>query len=482
MALELVGSVFTGITSTYSLAFNTVHPVFYGYVPYWSIILTALFLSPITVILPQVLKGTLTWPRKKDIPNVWTISGKRYDLTPFLKEHPGGAHVLERARGSECTGLFESYHIFVSRDTLFQMMAKYELHDGVEADKPAMVYHDAFYGELKQMVRDHFRGKGKAAHKMTTPHLCLCFAAWVLMHCLNYHMITNNAIWCIPPIGCLAWYMTGNVMHDASHNALVPQKWLNRLMSVAAFPYGINQGGWQIQHVLSHHVFVNEEKDVDLYHYDPMMTTSVPHAGKINWFLHSLRVAWLCSSAVAHLCIVVPYGLLVGHVDPAHGHRMYDRMENIEYLRAILRGQLILEVICQFLYFYTIYRLQGFIPGMLFWMCVQVIAGYLFSFFTQVSHLQEECFLDPKRKDELSFAKRQIFSSLDFAPESFFWGHVSGGLNTQAIHHCFPSVSAMHLRDMAPQFRIICKKNGVPYKEAPSLRSFVWGCFSFANL
>merc|ERR1712232_1215222 len=130
---------------------------------------------------------------------------------------------------------------------------------------------------------------------------------------------------------------------------------------------------------------------------------------------------------------------------------------------------------------YFIYQMQGFVHGFCFFLSVIVVVSYLFSFFTQVSHLQQECFLDEKKRDELSFAKRQVLSSMDFAADSFWWGHISGGLNTQAIHHCFPSVSAMHLREMYPKFRVICKKHGVQLKEASSLWSFVWGFISLAN-
>lgn len=89
--------------------------------------------------------------------------------------------------------------------------------------------------------------------------------------------------------------------------------------------------------------------------------------------------------------------------------------------------------------------------------------------------------MDEQEKEKLSFAKRQVLSSLDFSADSSFWGHVSGGLNTQAIHHCFPSVSAMHLRDIYPQFRKVCLKHGVKLKEASSLSAFLWGFVEFSN-
>jgi len=127
------------------------------------------------------------------------------------------------------------------------------------------------------------------------------------------------------------------------------------------------------------------------------------------------------------------------------------------------------------------YCQHGFVKGICVQMSIYTISSFLFAFFTQTSHLQEECFLDGKGFETLSFAKRQVATSMDFATDSPFWGHVSGGLNTQAIHHCFPSVSAMHLRALYPRFRKVCKEHGVELKEARSLSDFVWGFVQFAN-
>merc|ERR1712187_515412 len=77
-------------------------------------------------------------------------------------------------------------------------------------------------------------------------------------------------------------------------------------------------------------------------------------------------MGYLLSTAVVHLQVVVPYGLVVGNVDPAHGHRMYDRMKPIEHFRALLRWELIAEFGLQVLYYYGIYRMQGFVPALCF--------------------------------------------------------------------------------------------------------------------
>lgn len=511
-------------------------PLYWVFLPYWSIILVALFLSPFTVLLPQWWQGRLSFPSEDGVPNEWLIHGKKYDLRSFYDVHPGGKWVLRAAKGSDCTGLFESYHVFLDRNVLLRMLAKYEIRESVadvpkgmkaepdavaggDADsdgtatsvadedegstassaggavEPAavaaatspnqeIVYSDPFYEDIKNMVRDHFKGKGKGAHKMSWGHIGYCFLAWSAMWFCIYLLLVRDATWTTPLIGILSWYLTGNVMHDASHNAFVNSPWLNRLFSRAAFPYGVSACCWHIQHVMSHHVHTNEEVDVDLYHWEPLI--SFEHGRSkgrttLNPVLHGIRILYMCATPIIHLNFIVPYGLIFGQVDPLIDHSMYDRIPAIKHHRATLKWEIIIELGMQILYFCVAGKYHGFLKGLWIQMSTFVIASYLFVFFTQVTHLQEECFLTEEERTKLSFAERQVATSKDFATESAFWGHVSGGLNTQALHHVIPSVSAMHLRALYPKFRQVCKKHGVEVKVAPSMGEFLWGLVTFAN-
>lgn len=47
--------------------------------------------------------------------SLWTIHGMDYDLSDFVKRHPGGKESILLGRGRDCTALFESYHPFTNR-------------------------------------------------------------------------------------------------------------------------------------------------------------------------------------------------------------------------------------------------------------------------------------------------------------------------------------------------------------------------------
>jgi len=479
----MIGSVLSAVWLFYGEVFSYVHPVFWVYVPYWSLIVGAFCLSPLTVLLPEYLKGRLDNPFKTlDEPDVWIVHGRKYNLRLFMKIHPGGEFVLRAGKGSDITGLVESYHVFIDREVILQMLDKYEIVDEGHRQEPLAVAvpADPFHEDLKQMVRDHFKGQPRGAHKMTYPHLALSGVVWLAMMYFTYLMLVTEAKWTIPVIGLCEWYVGANVFHDASHNAVVMNPRLNRILSFIVFPWGFNVHAWRIQHVVSHHVHTNGHEDVDLFHFSPFMTLKKGE-GTIPQALHYLRVVLLCAFVYPHLTFAVPYGLLFGHVDPLHGHKMYDQFSFGDKYRRQLRGDIALEVLAIVAFLCLVFRIQGFVKGLCFYLSVNVVTSYLFSFFTQVSHLQEECFLDPLEKSKLSFMRYQASTSMDFAADSFFWGHVSGGLNTQTIHHCLPSVSAMHLRSLYPKFRQVCMRHGVQLKEATSLIAFVWGFIQVSN-
>lgn len=43
-----------------------------------------------------------------------------YNITPYMKFHPGGVPQLKRAAGIDCTTLFMKYHAWVNADALLE--------------------------------------------------------------------------------------------------------------------------------------------------------------------------------------------------------------------------------------------------------------------------------------------------------------------------------------------------------------------------
>ncbi|GMH19003.1 hypothetical protein Nepgr_020844 [Nepenthes gracilis] len=53
--------------------------------------------------------------------SMWTVlKGRVYNISPYMKFHPGGADMLMKAVGKDCTSLFNKYHAWVNAEFLLE--------------------------------------------------------------------------------------------------------------------------------------------------------------------------------------------------------------------------------------------------------------------------------------------------------------------------------------------------------------------------
>ncbi|KNA16487.1 hypothetical protein SOVF_088840 [Spinacia oleracea] len=53
--------------------------------------------------------------------SMWTVlQGRVYNISPYMKFHPGGVDMLMKAVGKDCTSLFNKYHAWVNADFLLE--------------------------------------------------------------------------------------------------------------------------------------------------------------------------------------------------------------------------------------------------------------------------------------------------------------------------------------------------------------------------
>ncbi|KAJ3704527.1 hypothetical protein LUZ61_008232 [Rhynchospora tenuis] len=53
--------------------------------------------------------------------SIWTVlKGRVYNISPYLKFHPGGLDMLMKAAGKDCTSLFNKYHAWVNAEFLLE--------------------------------------------------------------------------------------------------------------------------------------------------------------------------------------------------------------------------------------------------------------------------------------------------------------------------------------------------------------------------
>nr|GMC79781.1 cytochrome B5 domain-containing protein RLF [Ipomoea batatas]GMC84485.1 cytochrome B5 domain-containing protein RLF [Ipomoea batatas] len=53
--------------------------------------------------------------------SMWTVlKGRVYNISPYMKFHPGGVDMLMKAVGKDCTALFNKYHAWVNAEFLLE--------------------------------------------------------------------------------------------------------------------------------------------------------------------------------------------------------------------------------------------------------------------------------------------------------------------------------------------------------------------------
>jgi fatty acid desaturase len=449
----------------------------------WVLSFTVVVINWMGIAIPTLLFNRKT-KRTKTLPSsVWTIHGKKYDLSSFSAKHPGGAWALELGRNRDCTGLFESYHHFADRNRLTKTLACYEIKEADSNQKPVeypdgadnttgLVFNDPFHEDVKNMVRKHFEGK---SCKMKPWWAVLQISLICLEAYFGYMFFQgSNAALVVLPI--LGWLLTCNVSHDGSHFAVSKKPWINSLASYAAMPMTYASTSWHIQHVVQHHVYTNDEDDVDLYHFLPLVRVSRATQWASRFQLQLMTFMLVLPTAVGHLMFVVPMDLLTGQIDAMTGTQRYDQCNNLEDFVVRNRKHLIFELaICLSwgaMAFYTFGFLEGGRRLTISW----GISSYLFMIITQGAHLQEECMVG---KEDKSWAKRQARTSLNFKSDSVLWLFLTGGLNLQSLHHVAPAVGSSHLIDLWPEYRKICEKHGVVLKEVKNVSEFFRGFLSW---
>ena len=379
----------------------------------------------------------------------------KYDLDEFVTRHPGGKVAILLGKDIDATALFESYHIGKSRARALAVAHQYRVSEEISF-VPQM---SNFKQDLDAMLEEHFSKKSRHASWF---HMLLCFILFLLTFYLWISWAKGD-IFSTFMLPFVSWLFIVNTSHDASHFAFSKHASVNFLLMFTSLPLVYNPMTWLYQHVIAHHTFVNEaEHDVDLQHFAPVRL----HKNSVHSVQPSIANILKLFLVGIHLNIGVP--LFVAGILPQSIYKSL--YQPAIWLPLGLKGRRIqmlslLGPISTFAYVVTSCIMRGsFCKGVLFASIPLGIMSILFVAVTQISHIQNDA---QELKDD-DFFKAQVESSVDYSSTSYVVSFLTGGLNTQSIHHVFPGVASCHYTKLFPKFRQICKKHDVRLNERTS--------------
>ena len=331
-----------------------------------------------------------------------------------------------------------------------------------------------FYKELNQRVTAYFASREMERSGNDKMMFKLFFYFMLDLICYAV-MITSTDVtlfYCSYVLLGISVLLTAfNISHDAAHGVAVKSKfWNGFLFSLSFNLLGNNAYVWGKNHVESHHLYTNVEgSDIDVLN-NPLvrMTFNQP----LRWF-H--RYQWIYVPFL-YLFYTINWFFLRDTlmIFNLSSRTITVKISKFEVLKLV-----------GFKLFYIGYMIALPIYLLPFdWQTIAlafILSHFVISIFfvavLTVAHLSDYVVHpepDHHNQLDMSWAKLQLVTSVDYHAESKFLNFILGGFNAHAVHHLLPNVCHVHYPAIVPIFKELAKKYKLPYMDmsyAESLRA-----------
>lgn len=401
------------------------------------------------------------------------IDGNVYDVSKFVPSHPGGAMIYVKA-GGDCSQLFDAYHPIRARKVLPKYLVGHvtDFSNQENPEKIVMYQDDSeFYTTMKRRVEAHFKKHNKdprfhpEMYAKSAIILAMVLLSWYVAFFVSAKLETAFS----PLVAFLAAVSFGfwraevgvSIQHDANHGSYCKNGTLCYLMGLTLDLVGASSYNWKQMHVNGHHAYTNlADYDLDVRVNEADIRRVSPQQPWHKWHVYQ------------HAYLGFLYGLL----------SIKSMVDDFKMMRELRLGPTVFTPALpkERAIFYggkafSLMLVLGVPVALSPWGAVAAFGLYLVEEFAcgwtlammfQVAHVTEKAAW-PQVKDDgkvdMGWASSQVATTVNFAPRSWFWTHISGGLNHQIEHHVFPGVCHCHYPFIAPVVEETCKEFDVPY-------------------
>ena len=366
----------------------------------------------------------------------YKIHDKLYDLTDFVKIHPGGQDMFNNLKSDlNITPMLYTYH--KNPKTLLTLLPKYEIPMTPHRIKFDMNYTYDNYCELKKLVYAEIQEKkiplywAKQEIAYNASLLALYLGVWTYCFC----NASDLSHWWFVLLAFMNNGICNLIFHESSHYCSFKNQTINNYLTLCTYPLMV-ESCWKYNHNYSHHSFTNTEHDVDFAFPNAIVRHSATQ--QHNWYnkYQSLYIFLLFQITCFHK------GLFF----------------------SIKRSGL---------YNWVCFPLLVFVFGAYKIIAWYALSGLLFTFIAQLSHIQSEC-IQPGMEKKNDYLYNQVSSSMNYKTSDPITRAISFGLDIQIEHHLFPNIPHSSLRKIQPIVRNYCDKNDIPYNENPSIFSSIY--------
>ncbi|MCD7465940.1 Delta 8 Fatty Acid Desaturase [Datura stramonium] len=395
--------------------------------------------------------------------DLWiSIQGKCYNVTDWVKEHPGGDIPIRSLAGQEATDAFIAFHPGSAWKYLDKFFTGYYLKD-YEVSEVSKDY--------RKLCTD-FAKAGMFEKKGHGVIYSLCFVTLLMSLSFCGVLLSDNFLVHMLSGGILgfSWMQISYLGHDSGHYLIMTTRGFNKLAQILTGNCltGISIAWWKWTHN-AHHVACNSlDHDPDLQHL-PVFAVSTKFFKSLNssfyereltfdslakFFVSYQHFTYYPIMCVARVNLFVQTLLLL-----FSKRKVPDRALNI------------LGVLVFWTWFpLLVSALPNWTERVLFVLISFCVTSLQHIQFT-LNHFAADVYVgQPEGND---WFEKQTSGTIDIACFSWMdWFY--GGLQFQLEHHLFPRLPRCHLRKVSPIVQDLCKKHNLPYRSLSFYEANVW--------
>ena len=372
----------------------------------------------------------------------YKIHDKLYDLTEFVKIHPGGQDMFNNFKpDTDITPMIYTYH--KNPKSILTILPKYEvpIPDNIVIQYDTNYSYDS-YCELKKVVYDEIQEKKIPVFWTNQEIAYNAFMLSIYLGTWGYSFWSANNIsyWWMIFLSFLNMGFGALVFHETSHYTGFKNQTLNNVVSHLLIAPIMTTKDWKYSHNYLHHSFTNTEYDSDFE--DPKYI--IRHS---NNHIHNFHHKFQYIYAYILFCLGA---FLKGP------------------LNSIINKRWNIVLFCIILYRFSYINT----------LILYCVTGFLFLVISQLSHIQHECIqINTEKKND--FLYNQVISSMNYKIYDPITRFICFGLDIQIEHHLFPNIPHSSVRKIQHIVRNYCNKNDIPYIEKSGVISMIYSYTSY---
>lgn len=404
------------------------------------------------------------------------VDGVVYDIAGFSLVHPGGDKVIRAAGGTDASALFHSMHPLHLDPSKSRLLQQYRIGNFCpkSGEHPVIIPQYTFQSEFATDLKTRVRRVMGSTKWFAPPQFWIRSTVILLLTVWSeYQWIIHGTMFYGLAVGVIHACIGLSIQHDASHGAISTSPFVNEVLAYGADLIGNSRWIWFQQHILWHHPYTNHiGLDGDAQSAEPALlfhdySTKMPQGGWWHRFQHIYMHTVL---ALYGPSMTLNYGYL----------RQLRHNQNVpDALFApggFFREQRAKAIVFRCLYFLRTMLLPWYIasvPLLVGLVFVPLVCGSVLTLLFVVSHNFEGSDREPyascSKEGKIDWYKAQVETSSSYG--GWLSMVLTGGLNLQIEHHCFPRMSSWHYPAIQQVVRECCKDHGVRYVYFPDLWS-----------